>query len=223
MPPWWPTLVGALDATICLARGDEQQALSLAAESGIGPDYHVASCLRARVLLLCGRPQECLVTVAGIPAEWRLPHVAVFADALTAQALRALGRDDEAHATIERALTAAERFHLVAPFLAVGEVLIPLLTEHLERGTIHHELLPQILTRIAVSETTPANAWGELLTDREMAILRYLATNLSNVEIARAEFISVNTVKTHITHIYRKLGVGNRRAALRRAGELGLI
>lgn len=63
----------------------------------------------------------------------------------------------------------------------------------------------------------------ETLTEREQAILRYLATSLSIAEIADAEFVSVNTAKTHMAHIYRKLGVSGRRAAVRRAGELGLI
>ena len=53
-------------------------------------------------------------------------------------------------------------------------------------------------------------------------ILRYLATNLTNAEIADAEFISVHTAKTHIAHIYRKLGVSSRRSAIRRAAELDL-
>lgn len=67
------------------------------------------------------------------------------------------------------------------------------------------------------------NDFGDSLTERELAILRYLATNLSNAEIAEAEFISVNTAKTHIAHVYRKLGVSSRRAAVGRAAELGLV
>jgi ATP/maltotriose-dependent transcriptional regulator MalT len=65
--------------------------------------------------------------------------------------------------------------------------------------------------------------WGETLTRREQAILRYLATNLSHAEIADAESISVNTVKTHTAHVYRKLGAANRRAAVRRSADLGLL
>jgi LuxR family maltose regulon positive regulatory protein len=61
--------------------------------------------------------------------------------------------------------------------------------------------------------------WGDRLTDRERVILKYLATNLTNAEIADAEFISLHTVKTHIAHIYQKLGVNSRRAAIRRAAE----
>ena len=65
--------------------------------------------------------------------------------------------------------------------------------------------------------------WGETLTRRERTILRYLATDMSHAEIAEAEFITVNTVKTHVTHVYRKLGVANRRAAVRESARLGLL
>lgn len=61
------------------------------------------------------------------------------------------------------------------------------------------------------------------LTDRERAVLRLLATELDGPEIARHLGLSLNTVRTHTTSVYRKLGVHSRRAAVRRADELGLL
>ena len=61
------------------------------------------------------------------------------------------------------------------------------------------------------------------LTERELAILRYLPTIMSNREIARQLYVSVNTVKTHLKQIYRKLGVASRRDAIARARELHLL
>ena len=61
------------------------------------------------------------------------------------------------------------------------------------------------------------------LTERELAILRYLPTIMSNREIARQLYVSVNTVKTHLKQIYRKLGVASRRDAIERARELHLL
>ena len=60
------------------------------------------------------------------------------------------------------------------------------------------------------------------LSDRELEILRYLPTDLSSAEIAGQLYISLNTLKTHLRTIYRKLEVGGRRQAIQRATELGL-
>lgn len=61
------------------------------------------------------------------------------------------------------------------------------------------------------------------LSSREMEVLRYLAAMLSTAEIAATMFISVNTVRTHIRSILRKLGVSRRNQAVRRARERGLL
>ena len=61
------------------------------------------------------------------------------------------------------------------------------------------------------------------LSDRELDVLRLLASELSGPEIARHLVVSLNTVRTHTKNIYAKLGVSSRRAAVRRAEELGLL
>jgi ATP/maltotriose-dependent transcriptional regulator MalT len=53
-------------------------------------------------------------------------------------------------------------------------------------------------------------------------VLRLLDTAMSGPEIARELFVSPNTLRTHTKHIFSKLGVNNRRAAVQRAAELGL-
>ena len=63
----------------------------------------------------------------------------------------------------------------------------------------------------------------DLLTDKEMEVLRHLAALLSTEEIARTMFVSVNTVKTHVRGILRKLAASRRNEAIRRARELGWI
>lgn len=63
----------------------------------------------------------------------------------------------------------------------------------------------------------------ESLSDRELEVLRQLNTELSGPEISRHLIVSLNTLRTHTKHIYNKLGVNNRRAAVRRAKELGLL
>jgi LuxR family maltose regulon positive regulatory protein len=63
----------------------------------------------------------------------------------------------------------------------------------------------------------------EPLTDRELAVLRLLPGRFSQRQIAAELFVSLNTVKTHSRGIFRKLGVGDRRQAVQRARELGLL
>jgi LuxR family maltose regulon positive regulatory protein len=71
--------------------------------------------------------------------------------------------------------------------------------------------------------STAGSALGEPLSPREREVLRLLGTDLNGPEIARQLVVSLNTVRTHTKNLYLKLGVNNRRAALRRARELGLL
>ena len=67
----------------------------------------------------------------------------------------------------------------------------------------------------------PARTEG--LSDRELEVLRLLATELTGPEIAQRLFVSLNTLRTHTKHIFTKLDVNTRRAAVRRAAERGLL
>ncbi len=69
----------------------------------------------------------------------------------------------------------------------------------------------------------PESPVVELLTDKEMEVLRHLAALFSTEEIAHTMFVSVNTVKTHVRGILRKLAASRRNEAIRRARELGWI
>lgn len=71
--------------------------------------------------------------------------------------------------------------------------------------------------------TTSALLDGDPLTEREMTILRLLATNLTVPEIASELFVSANTVKTHTKGIYRKLGLHRRDEAVDSGRSLGLV
>jgi LuxR family maltose regulon positive regulatory protein len=63
----------------------------------------------------------------------------------------------------------------------------------------------------------------EALSDRELEVLRLLRSELSGPEIARQLIVSLNTLRSHTKSIFAKLEVNNRRAAVRRGEELGLI
>jgi LuxR family maltose regulon positive regulatory protein len=76
----------------------------------------------------------------------------------------------------------------------------------------------------APSRATPrTNGRRDELTEREIAVLRLLDGDLSRREIADALYVSLDTVKTHIRGIYRKLGAGSREEAVAGARRRGLI
>jgi LuxR family maltose regulon positive regulatory protein len=82
-----------------------------------------------------------------------------------------------------------------------------------------------IASTTTTGEPDPHRSQGlvEPLSERELDVLRLLATDLDGPDIARRLFVSVNTMRTHTRSIYAKLGVNSRRAAVSRAEELGLL
>src|SRR5699024_3239815 len=80
-------------------------------------------------------------------------------------------------------------------------------------------LAPEVAGALAERMSRPAEA----LSAREIEILQALETGASNRELAKMLFISEATVKTHLVHIYQKLGVGTRTAAITEARERRVI
>ena len=83
------------------------------------------------------------------------------------------------------------------------------------RGRLRHAAYRQL--------PVPTAGEAEGLSEREVEVLRLLATSLSGPEIARELFVSLNTLRTHTKHIFTKLEVNTRRAAVRRASDLRLL
>ena len=82
----------------------------------------------------------------------------------------------------------------------------------------HHPQPP-----VDASAPAPVTPLLDPLSEREMEVLHLLTTELSGPQIADHLVVSLNTLRTHTKNIYSKLGVGSRRAAVRRAQELGLL
>ncbi|MDF3048500.1 MAG: regulatory protein LuxR [Pseudonocardia sp.] len=141
-------------------------------------------------------------------------------------ALAADARHDAGRALdhLENALLAAAPQRLRRPFLDLGAGLDRLLTARLERGTEATAFAVDLAQRASGQVPRPA-ATGPVdpLTTREQVVLRYLASSLSNAEIAAELYVSVNTVKSHQRTLYRKLAADGRRDAVRRARELHLL
>lgn len=118
------------------------------------------------------------------------------------------------------ALDLAEPEWLVHPFLRAGAAVSPLIDALPGRPGAFRRIL---VSKSARAGSPPARGLIEPLTARELEILAYLPTRLTNTDLAARFFVSVNTIKTHMAHIYRKLEVTGRTAAVERAAELGLI
>ncbi len=149
----------------------------------------------------------------------------VQASLLQAIACDALGDAGAARRALERALDLAEPEGLLFPFLI--DPAPDLLDRQRRHGTAHAGLIAEILNVLAGSKpgSQPAGPprLREPLSHAEARVLRYLPTKLSAPEIADELYLSVNTVKTHMRHLYDKLGVHRRHEAVEQARVLGLL
>jgi LuxR family maltose regulon positive regulatory protein len=145
---------------------------------------------------------------------------------LVLEALAAADGGDRAAALValEQALTAAEPEGYVRMFLDEGHAMKALLSEASRRVTTT-DYISELLAGWEPPSHHAVRAPGlaEQLSDRELEVLRLLASELSGPSIARELIVSLNTMRTHTKNIYMKLGVNNRRAAVRRAQELSLL
>lgn len=136
------------------------------------------------------------------------------------------GAEDDALASVELALELAESDAIRRPFTSSGPEVTAILRRTIRHGTAHRWLAGSLLAVVDGREARDghsARVLLEPLSVRETVVLRYLPTLLSNQEIAGELFVSVNTVKTHLKSIYRKLGVSDRREAVKLARELRLV
>jgi LuxR family maltose regulon positive regulatory protein len=143
---------------------------------------------------------------------------------LEAIARDALGETRGAEHALERALDLAEPDGILHPFLVYPAP--GLLERHSRHHTSHASLIAEILNRLAGGSPTPSpepEPLPEPLSDSEKRILRYLPTHLSAPEIAGELYLSVHTVKSHMRHLYAKLGTHQRAETVERARGLGLL
>ncbi len=174
-------------------------------------------------------------TIAGVAADLleRLLRVAQAGgragsviEILLLQALlhQARGNAQAAMPPLFQALGLAEPEGYRRIFLDEGAPMSALLrtaARHRQPPASVHRLLATLTATAAGHPSAPNLV--EPLSTRELDVLRLLGTDLDGPDIAGRLFISLNTVRTHTRNIYAKLGVNNRRAAVRRAAELSLL
>jgi LuxR family maltose regulon positive regulatory protein len=140
---------------------------------------------------------------------------------LQALGFEAQGRILDAMSPLRAALVLAQPEGYVRLFTDEGVPMAALLDEAGRRA-----ILPNYVRRLRRSFATPValdTEPGGTLSERELTVLRLLITELTGPEIASELFISLNTLRSHTKHIFEKLAVSSRPAAVRRAHEQGLI
>lgn len=227
--------IAALKARVWVAQGRPGEALAWAREQGLSADDPL-SYLRefeqitlARVLLASDRAEVMDLLERLLRAAEAGGRAGSAIEILILQALAYQRRGDlrAALLSLERALSIAEPEGYVRIFVDEGQPMVALLEAALKQG-IAREYVRRLLTAFGTPEgkrevKPTANApLIEPLSERERDVLRLLGTDLSGPEMASHLMVSLNTLRTHTKKIYDKLGVNNRRAAVRRAQELGL-
>ncbi|MGH2854696.1 MAG: LuxR C-terminal-related transcriptional regulator [Solirubrobacteraceae bacterium] len=163
----------------------------------------------------------------GAAAAGANPSTVIVAQAclLEAHARDALGDAGARERVLERALDLAEADGMLLPFLF--HPMADLLERHSRFHTTHSSLILEILDLLAgrqrVASRDQPRRLAEPLSESELRVLRYLPTNLSNKEIAGELYVTVNTVKAHIKHLYAKLESHQRSEAVERGRALGLL
>jgi LuxR family maltose regulon positive regulatory protein len=190
----------------------------------------------ARMRLARGEPVGAVAALAPLlaglarGADAPGPATAIQASLIDAIANQQLADRDAAARSLRRALELAAPEGYRREFVEGGTPVRVLLVDHLHRDPAHRKLAGGLLDRLRDTATPappavpPAAAMlVEPLSEREQVVLRYLPSSLSAGEIADELYVSLNTVKTHIKSIYRKLETNRRWDAVKRARQLQLL
>jgi len=237
LPGYFPDVrpIAASRARVWIAQGRLDDARAWARSRGVAPteaptflaEYDLLTL--ARLLIAEGYTSEALDLLD------RILDAAQAADRngtlIEARMLRALAHhansDAESAATdLSRALTEGMPGGYRRLFLDEGQPMVDLLGQVARAAELKSRTQAERL--LAASHRPPATAPAgggadDDLSERERDVLRLLATELSGPEIAGHLYISLNTLRTHTKHIFQKLDVNTRRAAVRRATDLSLL
>ncbi|MGI5452050.1 LuxR C-terminal-related transcriptional regulator [Streptomyces sp. CA-249302] len=218
--PWAEDHVALVASTAHLAEGRPEAAAEvLRRVSGDQPAGAVGA---ARVQLAAGNRAAAVRLLDEVRAAGRTgPAVTVRAALVRAQAAEDAGDPVAARRLVAQALVEARRERLRRPFLEATPWIRHLLAvphlQQLAAGWLTSGPPPVPV----VDRTAPLVV--EELSEREHEVLERLSRMMSTQEIAADLFLSVNTVKTHLKSVYRKLAVNRRTDAVRRARELHLL
>lgn len=218
----WDALHSVTVAKAAEAQGDLAGALAIVQPLGAGGHGALADTLLAELLRRGGdieTAQHCAESVT----DRRNAYIDICLSLTEALAACRGGDTATAHERLEHAVQRAEPASVLRPFADRRDELADLLVQHAVWGTAHESFIAALMARDAQGEggLRTQSYWN--LTEREREVLAYMRSIMTAAEIAEALYISVNTVKTHERSIYRKLGAGSRRDALKTAAKRGIV
>lgn len=207
-------------AAQAVAQVDEQASERVEMRVAIAALAHARDDPRAALAALAPILDGTAVFAGLFRSSWRIQALL-----LEAIARDQLGERSAAERSVERALDVAEPDGWLTAFLL--HPVRQLIERHSGYRTTHAALIIEILGLSDGTGVAPPLAGpeplAEPLSESELRVLRYLPTNLTALEIAEELSVSRNTIKTHMRHLYGKLGTHRRTEAVDRARALGLL
>jgi LuxR family transcriptional regulator, maltose regulon positive regulatory protein len=230
-PAWLDHKLMLLESRACAATSDSQSAVDAAESAGSRSAFDAAVAM-AYAQAAAGDPQAARQALASVPAEPGTPDgTRIDGWLIDAQLSYATGERGRGRRSLEHALMLAEPEQLRLAFATQRSWLNAVLRQDAGLMDSYRRLLQpspggsvaRPASRSGAEQARPEPLIVEQLSGREREVLQYMSEMLSTVEIAAEMYISVNTVKTHLKSIYRKLAASHRGEAVRRARQLGLL
>jgi len=229
VPAWLDQRLNLVESRAWVAVGDTPAALAAAGRAGHDASPETAVAL-AQAWLAAGDGESARrALVPALAAHGEAPgRVRLQAWLVDAQVSYGSGDSARGRRSLVSALQLAEREQLRLPFVIERGWIGPVLRHDPELARSHRRLFApdQRHDQPMAPPRTPERAAPltvEPLTEREREVLRYVSRMLNTAEVASEMYISINTVKSHLKSIYRKLAAGHRGEAVRRARQLELI
>jgi LuxR family maltose regulon positive regulatory protein len=234
---WRDQDLAAYEARFCVRQGDCAIAQQLLAEAEMEEEHALSELVQAEIWLAQQQTGEAEALLTRFVAQYPdgfSNEPSLDARVMLAQALFAQHKINQARRVLSVVVQQAAPEGFIRPFLDYGRPLVPLLalTLHAPNVTTEAERfigqISQLLGyRGDATHALPANLesleTAASITTREQDVLRLVSIGLSNREIAQRLCVSTGTVKTHLAHIFTKLGVNSRTQAVAEAQGLKLI
>jgi len=227
----------SIKARADLLNGKGEQALAWAQTNWVKQDppsyfflMDVPDLTKIRIIVSHGsvfQVEEALIVLSEVKTSLTSFHNdyhVIDLELLQAMAMHRIGRKKDAKESFEKALLLAEKKDTIRPVIEAFQVMPSLFRSAMDANISAHRILSRIsLNGLDTIEPLVSSITEDSLSIREEEIVRLIADGLRSKEIADSLNISILTVKSHLTNIYRKLEVPNRTSMIKKARNRQII